>query len=75
MSVRTIFNTSGTIFFFFYHIEITKKDNSHRFLPSPELLGCFVLGFFLVIAVITNILLCHHDKKKKGRSKHADQHI
>ncbi|XP_039510163.1 T-cell differentiation antigen CD6-like isoform X2 [Pimephales promelas] len=47
-------------------IEITKKDNSHRFLPSPELLGCFVLGFFLVIAVITNILLCHHDKKKKA---------
>lgn len=41
-------------------------DNSHRFLPSPELLGCFVLGFFLVIAVITNILLCHHDKKKKA---------
>ncbi|XP_077078660.1 T-cell differentiation antigen CD6-like isoform X3 [Siphateles boraxobius] len=46
--------------------EITKMDHSHRFLPSPELLGCFVLGFFLVIAVITNILLCHHDKKKKA---------
>ncbi|KAK9957096.1 hypothetical protein ABG768_011366 [Culter alburnus] len=46
--------------------EMTKMENSHRFFPSPELLGCFVLGFFLVIAVITNILLCHHDKKKKA---------
>ncbi|XP_067282321.1 T-cell differentiation antigen CD6-like [Pseudorasbora parva] len=46
--------------------EITNLGKSHRFFPSPELLGCFVLGFFLVIAVITNILLCHHDKKKKA---------
>uniref|UniRef100_A0A671L052 SRCR domain-containing protein n=1 Tax=Sinocyclocheilus anshuiensis TaxID=1608454 RepID=A0A671L052_9TELE len=38
-------------------------DSPHGFFPSPELLGCFVLGFFLLIAVITNILLCHHDKK------------
>ncbi|KAK7124630.1 hypothetical protein R3I94_018871 [Phoxinus phoxinus] len=46
--------------------EITKMENSHRFLQSPELLGCFFLGFFLVIAIITNILLCHHAKKKKA---------
>ncbi|KAK2887320.1 hypothetical protein QQF64_013611 [Cirrhinus molitorella] len=36
------------------------------FAPTSEQLGCFVLGFLLLIAVITNILWCHHDKKKKA---------
>ncbi|XP_051519138.1 deleted in malignant brain tumors 1 protein-like isoform X2 [Myxocyprinus asiaticus] len=37
-----------------------------RFILSPELLGCFVLAFSLLIAVITNIILCQHHKKKKA---------
>ncbi|XP_051991140.1 deleted in malignant brain tumors 1 protein-like [Xyrauchen texanus] len=37
-----------------------------RFILSPELLGCCVLAFFLLIAVITNIILCQRRKNKKA---------
>ncbi|XP_073678463.1 T-cell differentiation antigen CD6-like [Garra rufa] len=48
---------------------ITENTTVHipyTFVPTSEQLGCFVLGFLLLIAVITNILWCRHDKKKKA---------
>ncbi|KAI2652473.1 T-cell differentiation antigen CD6 [Labeo rohita] len=44
----------------------TTMDKPPGFLLTSEQLGCFVLGFLLLIAVITNILWCHHNKKRKA---------
>ncbi|XP_043073398.1 T-cell differentiation antigen CD6-like isoform X2 [Puntigrus tetrazona] len=47
-------------------VTTTIVDKPPGFFLTSEQLGCFVLGFLLLSAIITNILLCHHNKKNKA---------